>query len=210
MVPSLPRDASFCSIPRGLQLCHFGGHCSGSSPGRGPGTTVPLSRPALCCCDTLGLGVSASEGFVPYPKAALVRETQSCAQTADSPGERHTGMWHKGMGTHGGDGLTPDCVSGLRAGGCPPIPCPHHRSSCTGCVSAASQPSRQTQNPHPGCQQKAILQGLPGERAGSELLPGGSSVPCLLLSTLLFTPSKIWFFVRRGQASLWAGIICIN
>lgn len=33
-------------------------------------------------------------------------------------------MWHKGMGTHGGDGFMPDCASGLRAGGCPRSPVP--------------------------------------------------------------------------------------
>lgn len=74
---------------------------------------------------------------------------------------------------------------------------PHHLTSCTGCAFAVSQLAWQAQNLHPGCQQKAILQGLPGERAGSELFPGGYSVPCLLLSTLLFTLSKIWFFCAK-------------
>lgn len=66
-----------------------------------------------------------------------------------------------------------------------------------------------------GHQQKTFLQGLPGERAAPELLPGGCSVPWLLLSTLPFTLGKICFIffcvcVRSEQASLWAGIVCIN
>lgn len=47
--------------------------------------------------------------------------------------------------------------------------------------------------PIQGRQQKAFLQGLPGERAASEPLLGGCSVPCLSLSTLLFTLGKICF-----------------
>lgn len=66
-----------------------------------------------------------------------------------------------------------------------------------------------------GHQQKTFLQGLPGERAAPELLPGGCLVPWLLLSTLPFTLGKICFIffcvcVRSEQASLWAGIVCIN
>lgn len=139
-------------------------------------------RAGWCCCGTLGWS------WVPGRALCPLQRQHSCGRGRaghkqlifQEGGSRDVAQ--RDWGHMEGMGLSLAVCQAV-----PPSPVP----SCTGCVPAASQPSCHTLNPLPGCQQKAILH---GERAGSELLPGGSSVPCLLLSTLLFTPSKIWFF----------------
>lgn len=91
-------------------------------------------------------------------------------------------------------------------------PCPQHPASCTGCLPAGpagtNSPSRAT-NKKPFC--RAFLgKGQPPSFSREDArCPGCCSARCLSLSAKYV----LFFFVvcvRSEQASLWAGIVCIN